>query len=92
MARFAIEDLSERDITAVFVAGSLEEARLAEELLTVNQVDYAVQVEPYYGPGPFFMSEYRGAAFYVPVGFAVFCRGLLAEHGLKGGLLETETN
>jgi hypothetical protein len=89
MSRIALDDFGDKDISRVYLAGRLAEAKRVEEILTDNNIDYAVEVEPYVATfAVLSFGEYRGAAFYVLSGQAAFCRRVLAEAGLTVGILE----
>lgn len=72
----------------VYIAGRLAEAQLIEELFNSRGVHYAVEVESYLAGSVFGVSEYAGAAFYVSVEEAEFCRDILRQEGFKAGLIE----
>lgn len=86
MALVEPEALANYELSRIYIAGRLSEARQVEEVLGGNGVDYVVQVEPYrasilFGPR-------NGAAFYVVDSQAEFCRQRLAAAGFERGLLE----
>ena len=86
MARVEPPALENHDLTRVYIAGTLREAKDIEDLLTGNGINYVVQVEPYrasilFGPR-------NGAAFYVTEEQAIFCRAQLASAGFHRGLLD----
>ena len=90
MGRIEIEDFSRKDISRIFIAGSIEEAESAEDILTQNGIDYAISLEPYVRM--FFGTERNGIAFYVLSCQELFCRDLLSSRGLVLGLtVEDET-
>jgi len=91
MSRVDIEDLSkgEKDITRIFIASSLHEAKSVEEILTGYGIDYAVAIEKYVRLG-LFSSETPGVAFYVLFGQGSFCRDLLRRGGFLSGIIEEE--
>jgi hypothetical protein len=86
--RIAIEEFGDGEAVEVYIAGRLAEAQLIEELFNSRDVDYAVEVESYLAGSVFGVSEYAGAAFYVSVEQAEFCRGILREAGFKAGLID----
>jgi hypothetical protein len=90
MARIAIDDFGDKEIGRVYFAARLTEAELVESELSKHNIDYAVEVEPYVATAVFWISEYKGAAFYVISGQLDFCRRVLHEAGLTTGLLEEE--
>jgi len=90
MARVEIEEFSAKDISRIFVAGSIREAERAEALLTENAISYAVQIEEFVNPGFFTGSAKKGVVFYVISGQRDFCRQLLLANGLKTGLIDNE--
>jgi hypothetical protein len=86
--RIAIQEFGDGEAVEVYIAGRLAEAQLIEELFNGRDVDYAVEVESYLAGSVFGVSEYAGAAFYVSVQQAEFCRGILREAGFKAGLID----
>ena len=88
MARVELEALSHRELSRIFVAGTLNEARQVEELLTVNGIDYVVQVEPF--RASIFFGPRNGAAFYVSLEQADYCRVHLTAKGFGRGVLEED--
>ncbi len=85
MARVDPEALSHRELARIFIAGTLSEAQQVEEQLTLNGVDYVVQVEPF--RASLFFGPRNGAAFYVSAEQADFCRMHLAAKGFGRGVL-----
>jgi hypothetical protein len=88
VARIAIDEFGDGEAVEVYIAGRLAEAQLIEELFNRHDLDYAVEVESYLGGTVFGVSEYAGAAFYVSVERAEFCRRILREAGFKAGLID----
>ena len=88
MARVESEAWTDRDLAGVFIAETLVEARMAEELLTNRGVNYAVQVE-LFGYTLFGSARY-GAMFYVNVGQAVYCRSAFVAAGMELGVVDLE--
>ena len=88
MARVESDALSHRELSRVFIAGTLNEARQVEELLTMNGVDYVVQVEPF--RASVFFGPRNGAAFYVSAEQADYCRLHLTAKGFGRGVLEED--
>lgn len=85
MARVDPEVLASSELVCVFIATTLAEARRAEELLTLQGVDYVVSVERF--GTTLFGSARHGAAFHVVEGQAVYCGSKLIEAGLGLGVL-----
>jgi hypothetical protein len=91
MARIDLDDFGEKELSRIYLAGRLGEAKRVEKILTVHGVDYAVEVEPYVTSfAIFFSGEYKGASFYVLSGQAEFCRKTLLEAGLDAGILDED--
>ena len=89
MPRMALDDFDDKDITRVYLAGRLAEAKRVEKVLNDNDIEYAIEVEPYVTTfAVLSFGEYGGAAFYVLSGQADFCRGILKEAGFTVGILE----
>ena len=92
MARVDEDALLDSETMLVFIACNVSEARRAEEVLTVNGVDYCLSFETFMRSG--ILSAITGASEHVGVGFTVvsgraaFCRGLLSHHGLAVGLVD----
>jgi len=83
MGRVALDDFEDEELARIYFAARLAEAKLVEAELDRHNIDYAVEVESYLATAVFWVSEYRGAAFYVLAGQACFCRKVLREAGLK---------
>ena len=90
MPRVAIEDFVDKEVARVYFAARFAEAKLVEAEFDKHEVDYAVELEPYLAGAVFWISEYRGAAFYVFASKAEFCSQILRAAGLTAGLLEKE--
>jgi hypothetical protein len=90
VARIAIDDFGDKAIARIYFAARLSEAQLVETELNKHKIDYAVEVELYLASAVFWLSEQKGAAFYVLAGQADFCARVLNEAGLIAGLLEKE--
>jgi hypothetical protein len=90
MARIAMDDFADKEIARIYFAGRLSEARLVETELDKYNIDYAIEVESYLASALFWLSEHKGAAFYVISGQADFCCRVLNEAALTAGLLEKE--
>ena len=89
MAKIDFDDFGEKEVSRIYLAGQLGEAKRVEKILSANGINYAVEVEPYVTTFAIFsFGEYRGASFYVLSGQAEFCRRILSEAGLKSGILE----
>jgi hypothetical protein len=87
--RVGLDDFGEKEVSRIYLAGRLAEAKRVEKILSGHGVDYAVEVEPYVAAFAIFSSgEYGGAAFYVLSGQADFCRRVLVEAGLTTGILD----
>jgi hypothetical protein len=85
MARVEPEAFADREVTRVFIAATIAEARRAEEVLTMTGVNYVVQVEPF--GVTLFGSPRNGAAFYVDATQAAYCGSKLTAAGLGIGVL-----
>ena len=90
MPRVALENFNDEEVARVYLAARLAEAQLVEAELNKQNVDYAVEVESYLAGAVFWVSEYRGAAFYVHADQADFSCGVLRVAGLIAGFLEKE--
>jgi len=87
--RVGLDDFGDKEVSRIYLAGRLVEAKRVEKLLSANGLNYAVEVEPYVTTFAIFsFGEYRGATFYVLSGQAEFCRRVLSEAGLKSGILD----
>jgi hypothetical protein len=86
--RVGLDDFGEKEVSRIYLAGRLAEAKRVEKILSGHGINYAVEVEPYVTAFAIFSSgEYGGAAFYVLSGQAEFCRRVLSEAGLTTGIL-----
>jgi hypothetical protein len=90
MARIVIDDFGDKEVARVYFAARLTEAELVEAELAKHKLDYAVEVEPYLATAVFWVSEYKGAAFYVGAEQVEFCRRILRQSGFTAGLLDEE--
>ncbi len=86
MARVEPSALTESEL--IYMAASLNEARKAEALLTDRGVDYAVQVKPF--GFTLLGSQRKGAAFYVAVAQAAYCRSHLETASLGLGVVNED--
>ena len=81
----------DKDVTMIYIAGRLSEAKRVEEILSENAVDYAVDIEPFQsrvlGIIPV---EYEGVGFYVLTAHAELSRRVLREARLLQGLVEED--
>jgi hypothetical protein len=84
MGRVQIEEFSDKAISRISIAGSIEEAERIEDILTEDGIDYAVSLEPFVTS--IFGSERNGIAFYVLSGPEHYCRELLTSRGLASSL------
>lgn len=76
------EFFDDREISLVHIASTLRGALKLEDLLTANEIDYAVEPDSYKG-GLLFWTERVGAFFYVLAEDAERCRELLKRHRYK---------
>jgi hypothetical protein len=88
MARLDFDQLLDKEVSRIYIAGELAEATRVEAVLARNGIDYAVEVEPYQKPMPtlFSLGTYAGAGFFVLTGQAAFARGALLAAGLRSGI------
>jgi hypothetical protein len=73
------EFFEDQQLTLIYVAKRLREARAVEEALDAGTVDYAVVPESY--PGGLLSSKRVGAFFYVSPQIETHARALLFAHG-----------
>jgi len=90
MAKVEMSEFSDKEISRIFVAGSLQEAARVEYLLTENAISYAVEIEEVISSAVFTSTAMRGVAFYVLSGQSTFCRRLFLDTGLENGLVDDE--
>ena len=91
MAKLDIESFEDKELSRIYIADRLPEAKHVEATLSDHGVDYAVQVEPFYKVVLGVLRiESPGAAFYVLSGQAPFARHALLTAGLKAGLVDEE--
>jgi hypothetical protein len=87
MARVDIEDFDDKQVTRVYIAGSLREAKRVEDTLTRHGINYAVDIEPYSKAVlGIFDSVYAGAGFFVASTQAALARSTLLADGLSVGI------
>ncbi len=86
MGKLEFDKFSDLEISRVYIAKNIKEAERIETLLTENNIDYAVSLEPYLPPS-LLQSERMGAAFYVETAQGDLCRQLIAQKGLKAGIV-----
>ena len=86
MAKTNFEAFEEKDISRIFIAKNLNEAKIIEKLLAENNIEYAINIEPFQ-PKSLLQFELRGAAFYVLSGQGDFCRQIIVEEGLVAGIV-----
>jgi len=93
MAKLDLEDFLGKEVTRVYIAGELREAKAVEKALSEHGIDFTVEVEPYKKMllGIFF-NEYAGAAFYVLSERATSARSALLAAGLKVGLQDEDAS
>ncbi len=73
----------------IFLAGSAAELDRAAELLDAHGIAFTTERGAF--ANPFHAGSVReGVAFSVLVRQAAFCREMLADHGLEGGVLPAE--
>lgn len=87
MAKISLEDFSDNQIARIYIARNIKEAERAEQILSKNGVDYAIELEPYWQM-VLFASEYIGAAFYVLFNQAEVCQEIFRTEGMKAGLVD----
>jgi len=88
MSRFTLEEFSGKEVSRIYIAGKLSEAKKVEEVFDRMGVDYAVAIEPYKKLNFFFFpTEYNGAFFYVLSGQMEYCKNLLVGERLTVGLV-----
>jgi hypothetical protein len=89
VARVDFDDWDGREVTRVYIAGTLSEALHVEKTLTERGIDYAVDFEPFrllvLG---IFPSEHTGVGFYVLSAQAAFSKSVLLDAGLRAGIEE----
>jgi hypothetical protein len=86
MGRIEFENFSDRTIIRIYIAKNIREAEKIENLLTDNDIDYAISLEPFLPPS-LLQSERMGAAFYVQSGQESICRQLIEGEGMQAGLI-----
>ena len=88
MARVSMEAFEEKDVEAIFIAGSVREAERVEKVLTQHGIEFAVKIKPFVRSTlRVFRSQHEGAAFYVLSGQSASCRRVLAAADLSSGLI-----
>jgi len=62
MAEKSLDEFPAHERERIFIAANLNEAEKVEHILKERDIDYAVNIEPYYRISPF-QSEHQGVAF-----------------------------
>lgn len=86
MGRIEFDKFSNPEIIRIYIAKNVKEAEKIEKLLTDNDIDYAISLEPFLPPS-LLQSERMGAAFYVQSAQETLCRQLITDGGLRAGLI-----
>ena len=86
MGRKDLEEFKGKKIARIFIAKKVSEAETVENILTENNIDYAIEIEPYYTPSPM-QTPANGVAFYVILGQSDYCRHIISEIGFKSGIV-----
>lgn len=88
MALVDLEDFGDKEMKRVFIASSREQTERVKELLDDEQIDYAINIEPYSPVTGLIMSasEKQGVAFYVLARQSDHCRNIIKSHGLDAGI------
>jgi len=86
MRRKKLEEFRNKKIAHIFIAKNVNEAETVEKILTENNIDYAIEMEPYFTPSPI-QTPLDGAAFYVIVGQKEYCRQIISEIGFESGIV-----
>ena len=95
MARLDFDKFLDKEVSRIYIAGELAEAKRVEDILTRCGIDYAVDVEPYQKSALrvltlFSSGVYAAAAFFVLSGQAAFAREALLAAGLTGGIQDDD--
>lgn len=85
MGQKELDEFLPEERERIFIAVNLREAKMVEGILKERDIDYAVNMEPYYRISPF-QTEHQGAAFYVKSEYAELSRAILKEKGLGTGV------
>jgi len=89
MARVRIEDFEGQEMTRVYLAAKLKEAKRVEDILAASGINFAVEIEPYQklllG---IILRKYLGAGFFVRSTEAALARSTLSAAGLVVGIQE----
>jgi hypothetical protein len=86
MGRIELEKFTDRNITRIYIAKNIKEAQGVEKLLTDNNIEYALSLEPFLPP-TLLQSERMGAAFYVESSRSDDCRQVIRDQGLGAGIV-----
>ena len=89
MAWVEPEDLADKELARIYIAGRLAEAKRVEKTLSDHGIDYSIEIEQFetYVLG-LFPSRHSGVAFYVVSSQAEFCRRALLDQGLRIGIVD----
>ena len=82
------QDLEEKNVALVYIAGKTSEAKGVEKLFSQHGMTYTIKPTPFLRSTLFGgLVELPGVGFYVLAGQSAACRNLLQGHKFKVGLV-----
>jgi hypothetical protein len=90
MPRVDPDELGEDELARIFIAATMAEARVAEQLLSSYEMRYAVVAEPI--GRTLFGSPRNAAVFYVAADHADTCAAVLVAAGLEAGVVRADAD
>ncbi len=88
MTRVTEEEFEGKEVSRIYVAGSVREAEVVERLLDRNGIDYLIEIEEYRRLTLLLSPTSKGVAFYVLDGQADHCKALLKAKRMLAGLVD----
>jgi len=86
MPRVDPDALEHHNLEQIFIAAKLAEAQRVEDVLTLEGIQYVVNVEKFVS-GFLSLRPRNGAVFYVASAQADYCRSRLVDAGLSRGVV-----
>lgn len=82
MARRTADELAGKPLSLVYIADNLVDAQKAERILTEQEIDFTISLEPFASTSVMLVGERTGLFVYVPAERHDSCRGMLERNGL----------
>ncbi len=88
MTRVGEEEFEGKEVSRIYIAESVREAKAVESALDREGVAYLIDIEQFQRHSFITSPTAKGLAFYVLCGQADHCRDLLRRTGLAAGLMD----